>query len=140
MIELSDARRGGGSSGKNKTIDSMIKKKPVAAAKKAADSDEEMPTDIEENDDEVASSSSGIKFETFQKICDDIAATSSHLEKTAVLRKFFDKQKNSSMNRITIYIHNLNSLKFNSYYNREPDRKRLYILQTPITDLSESSV
>lgn len=119
----------------------MIKKKPVAAAKKAADSDEETPTDIEEDDDEVASSSSGIKFETFQKICDDIAATSSHLEKTAVLRKFFDKQKNSSKNHYYIYIHNLNNLKFyKSYYNREPDRKRLYILQTPITDLSEPSV
>jgi hypothetical protein len=81
------------------------KKSVAGASAKKNESDDENDTDVDEKKDEESDkddadskSDDGYKFETFQHICEKIANTSSHLEKTAILRNFFEKDKKKSNN------------------------------------------
>lgn len=69
---------------------------PSTAATAAAAAKYDDSTDVEVELD--VNVSDAIKFETFQQICDSMAATSSHLQKTDILAKFFDKQRNKCKN------------------------------------------
>ena len=82
-----------GSSGAKKTTTAKPKDASPTTSAAAAKSDDS--TDVEvESDENESDVQYTIKFETFQQICDSISATSSHLQKTDILKKFFDKHKN----------------------------------------------
>lgn len=98
-LELNDSRKGGAKSRATPSDKRRpVSKTPDSTSKPKFDQDDEISTDIEDgNQNEDGHDKDGFTFETFQKICDSIAATSSHLEKTAILRNFLEKNKKSSI-------------------------------------------
>lgn len=99
-----------------KPTPSPVKTKPAATA--ASKSDDSTDVEDEQSEPESSSPEASIKFELFQKVCDSIAATSSHLEKTAILKKFIDKQKTSSKSNTTLIYSKLTTLKFVYLFKR----------------------